>query len=472
MSAPGWPFDAWALPAGVELPGRGPLEYAAGGARVRYPGVTPEWIRGVGEVLARARAALLERPAADIAATLGRVADRFLEEGDPLRAEALDLLPATSGLSEAMASAVLDGMAADWRPERLQALLDAELDGGAPLDSFVPGRAAGRELRAVGPRLCVQIVSGSVPGVGATALLRSLLVKGPTLLKPGRGDEVLPVLLARALREEDPALADAAAVVYWPGGSDAVEEAALEGADVVTAYGDDETVRRLRGRAPVTARFVAYHHRLSLGIVGPGALGRKGIRRVACGVAGALAFFDQRGCVSPQVVYVVEGGETDARSFAARLAETLASLEKRLPGGVMDDGEASAVHQLRGTAELLAASGAGVEVRHGGAASWTVIFDPDPVFAPSCVGRVVRVKPVPDASRVAELVAPFASHLQTVGVAGLGGATRVVAEALARIGVTRITDFVEVPFPPPWWRHDGQGPLTALVRWVELEPGG
>jgi hypothetical protein len=44
-----------------------------------------------------------------------------------------------------------------------------------------------------------------------------------------------------------------------------------------------------------------------------------------------------------------------------------------------------------------------------------------------------------------------------------------VAEALARVGVTRVTAFSEVPFPPPWWHHDGVGPLGALVRWVDLD---
>lgn len=465
-------FQAWALPSRVELPAGTAGEYEAADVTVRYPAATARWIRSVQEALGAARLCLLERRTTDIVDSLGRLGERFLDEHDPLRAQALELIPATSGLSPAMAAAVLDGMAADWGRKRLQALLDAELNGGAPLDGFVSGEPEQRLLRAMGPRMCAQIVSGSVPGVGVSAILRSLLVKGPTLLKPGRGDEVLPVLLARALRDEDPALADAVAVFYWPGGSDALERAALAGADVVTAYGDDETVRSLRGHAPVTTRFVAYHHRLSLGVVGRGALSSEEVHRVADEVARSVAFFDQRGCVSPQAVYVVEGGETDPRGFAALLADALAALEGRLPGGVLDAGEASALHQLRGTAELMAASRSGVEIRHGGTASWTVVFDPEPAFVPSCVGRVVRVKPLPDALEVAELVAPFAPHLQTVGVAGLGAETGSVAEALARVGVTRVAAFADVPFPPPWWRHDGQGPLRALVRWVELESGG
>ncbi len=467
MSSRSKPFHAWALPAEVALPGGAELQFETGGLRVLYPDATVEWMRHVTDVLDGGREALLGRSAAEIARVLGRVGGRFLDPEDPVRRAAVELLPATSGLSPAMAEAVLDGMASDWTADRLEGMLVAELGGGEAVDGFV--RTGHGQARAIGPRLCTQIVSGSVPGVGVTALLRSLVVKGPTLLKPGHGDVVLPVLFASALREEDPDLADATAVIYWAGGSEHLEDVALRAADVVTVYGDDDTIVSLRARSPATALFVPYHHRVSLAVVGRDALTPESVRRAACDAAGAVAFFDQRGCVSPQVVYVEEGGEVTPRRFAAELAGSLAELEKRLPGGTLDALEASTIHQLRGTAELRAASGDGVEVHHGGPAAWTVIYDPAPASAASCVGRVVRVKPVRDLLQVATLAAPFREHMQTAGVVGCGDRLEALANALARVGLTRVAPLSAVPFPPPWWHHDGQGPLGVLLRWVDLE---
>lgn len=467
MRGAGRGFASWSLPRGVTLPAGPGHSFDTGEVRVRYLDATPRWMAVVAEALRESRETLAARTARSVAGTLGRVGARFLDPGDPVRRAALDLVPPTSGLSPAMAEAVVDGMATDWVEERLLASVEAEFPTPDVLDGFVT--VAGRRARAVGPGLCVQVVSGSVPGVAATALLRSLLVKGPTVVKPGRGDVVLPVLLAEALREEDEALGRAAAVVYWPGGSTAVEDAALQEADVVAAYGDDQAVGELRARTPVTSRFVAYHHRVSFGVVGRDGLAGARRHRVASEVAGAVAFFDQRGCVSPQVVYVEEGGEVAPPEFAREVAGALEALENLLPGGSLDPMEASALQQLRGTAELVAASGVGVEVHHGGARSWTVIYDPAPAFAPTCAGRVVRVKPVADVARVPALVAPFGRHLQTAAVAGCGGRTERVAEALAAVGVSRITGFDAVPFPPAWWHHDGQGALTPLVRWVDLE---
>lgn len=468
-------FDAYALPARIEgaLAASSPGSYyEESGVRVRYLDATPDWIGAVADVLLEARKALFTRDAGSIVAVLGRVGSRFLDPADPLRAEALELLPPTSGLSEEMAAAVLDGMAADWTGERLMALLRAELETECVLDGFV--RSAARQVMAVGPAFCLQIVAGGVPGVGVTALLRSLLLKGPTMLKPGRGDVVLPVLFARALREADPALADALAVLYWPGGEESLEDAAMARADVVTAYGSDETIGALRARTPATTRFVAYHHRVSVGIVGRDALTEERLEATAAEVAGAVAFFDQRGCVSPQIVFVEDGAAeagpaaSAPATFVHALAGQLRLLEDRLPSGGLDGAEASTLHQLRGTAELLAAAGEGTLI-HGGDAPWTVLLES--VTSPTGWrgGRLIRVRAVSDVGEVPALLEPLARHLQTVGVAGLGERSSVIARALGRVGASRIVPFPEVAFPPPWWHHDGSGPLLDLLRWVDLE---
>ncbi len=467
MSSAVAPFDAWALPRTVRLPQAAPTERRVGSLTVRMLSADPFWLRATTRGVRAAGTGLRALPVREIAAVLGRVGERFLIGRDPLRVRALELLPATSGLSPAMAAAVLDGMASDWSAERLLMLLETDFLDPGVLDGFV--ESAQGSVAALGPRLCAQVVSGSVPGVGATALLRALLVKAPTVVKPGWGDVVLPVLFARGIAEEEPALADAVAVVYWPGGSDALEDVLLQEGDVVVAYGGDGPVRSLRDRAPVTTRFVAYHHRMSLGVVARDALTPTALRQAASDVAGAVAFFDQRGCVSPQVVFVERGGAVLPAAFATEVAKAMAALEASLPGGVLDAHEAAALQQARATAELLASSGAGATVDHGGTTAWTVLFDPDDAMEPACVGRLVRIVPVDDATEVPARVASRSAHLQTVGIAGLSGERlRRVAEAFADVGASRVAPFQDVPFPPPWWHHDGQGPLRALVRWVDL----
>jgi hypothetical protein len=436
------------------------------GLEIEVPRLREESARSLLAHLRRARTALLERPAREIAGALGAAGARFLDPQDELRREALEVLPASARLSGPMASAVLDGMAADWCAPRLLALLDAELHGGAALDGFVSDRA-GRRTRALAPALNVHVCAGTVPGVSVTSLVRALLTKSAVLLKPGSGDEVLPVLFCRALARIDPLVAAAAAVVYWKGGSDdPLERAALAEADLLVVYGGDEAVTRTRAEARATTPVVAYPHRLGVAVVGAAERG-PALERTGAAAARAVALFDQRGCVSPHVFFVL-GDENQAAAFATQVAEAMQVIEGRLPASPLDEGEASTLHQLRGTAEMESGAGEG-RMWSGGVSPWTVLLGPT-LELDAWPGRVARIVSAGSVEEILRALGRIRRHLQTVAVAGLDAATHeLLSEGLARLGAARIAPLESAPWPPPWWHHDGLGPLSALLRWTDLE---
>ncbi|MCH7933699.1 MAG: hypothetical protein IIC36_06845 [Gemmatimonadetes bacterium] len=439
---------------------------------IRYP----VWADGAAgrllEALRGAGARLAEVPVRDLVKWVGRVADRFLDSGDPIRHKAVDLMVPTAGLSKEMATEILIGMARDWTAERLTELLRREFQDPAVLDGFCR-LDEGRSVRARGPLLTFHVGAGTVPGVSVTSMIRALLVKSAVLLKPGLGDVVLPVLFAEALAEEAPELSDAISVTYWPGGSSALEDLALQTADAVVAYGGNEAIGSLRTRTPVTTRFIAYHHRLSVGLVGREALTSEVAPHVARTAARAVSMFDQRGCVSPHVIYVEEGGAVDPGEWAALLASAMADLEAELPGGTLTAADASAVHQMRGSAELReASSGSRVRVFRANQSFWTVILEDEMGFTPSCLNRVVSLFPTPDLCRVADALKEVGGYLQTVAVEGAGDRLPMLAEALCRAGATRVTSFENAPWPPPWWHHDGASVFAGLLRWIDLEETG
>ncbi|HEX5724837.1 MAG TPA: acyl-CoA reductase, partial [Longimicrobiaceae bacterium] len=461
-------IDAFHLPALADPPTT-PRAYGAGADAftLRIPQLRPEDLRRQIDALLAARERhLAHRPVAEIVAVVDRAAARLLDPGDPLRATAEHALPAVTGYSPAMTRLVLDRMAADWRAGPLTTLLRAEFGDPEVLDGFRPGPDA-RTLRAAfGPRLAVHVFSGNVPGVAVTSLVRSLLVKAATLGKTAAGEPLLAPLFARAVAEEDAGLGACLAVTYWPGGAEALERAALEAADAVVAYGGAEAVASVRARTPPRARFLAYGPRLSFAAVGRDRLTRAEAPALARDAALDAAIFDQQGCVSPHLFYVEEGGEVGPREWAALLAAAMEQVERELPRGPLAPGESAAIHQLRGEAEF--ASGAVLHASPGGTA-WTVVYDPDPAFAASCLNRVVRVKPVAALAEVPALLEAYASVLQTVGVAASPAAARALAAALGRLGASRVAPLGRMAWPPPHWHHDGRPPLLDLVRWCDLE---
>ncbi|MDB4950325.1 MAG: acyl-CoA reductase LuxC [Gemmatimonadetes bacterium] len=442
-----------------------------GVVELRVPRLTPALVRRQAEALARARDEhLAERPVAEIVAVIDRVAARLLDPADPLRRTAEHALPPVTSYSPPMVRRVLDRMAADWRTGPLRALLRAEFGDPRVLDGFRPRAHGGGEERAYGPRLTAHVFSGNVPGVAVTSLVRALLVKSASLGKTAVGEPLLAALFARGVAEEDAGLGACLAVTYWAGGDEDLERAALASADAVIVYGGAEAVDAVRARTPAGARFLGYGSRLSFGAVARENLSADAAREAAAACALDASTFDQQGCVSPHVFYVEEGGEASPAEWARMLAAAMAETEAELPRGTLSPRESSAIRQLRGEAEFAGLGGSGVELHASPeGTAWTVVYDPSPAFAASCLNRVVRVKPVADLADVPALVRPYAHLLQTVGVAGPVSRRRALAEELGRMGASRVVPMGAMAWPPGTWHHDGHPPLRDLVRWCDLE---
>ncbi len=419
--------------------------------------------------LAGTREGLLARSSSEIAEQLGRVGERFEDLDDPLVRDALEAVGEESGFSAAMVRRIVRGMARDWSRTRLADLLAREFDDPAVLDRFVPDPRGGRLLRAVGDRVAVHIGSGSVPGVSTTSMIRSLLVKTPVLVKPGRGDRALTKAFWLGLEEEAPVLAGAADLVYWSGDEAAALDAAVRGASRVVAYGSDAATREVRAKTPVTTPIQIYHHRFSVAVLGPEAA-RSSEREAVSGLlARAASTFDQRGCVSPHRVYLLGVEPAAARELGEALALAMAVEARDAPPGPLDPAEAARLQQLRAESRMRSALGPDVAVWSSPDASWTVVLEPEPPESVTGHPRTLVLVPVADQAALVDRLRPLGPHLQSVGLAGLPDPSRLVDE-LAELGVTRVTSLRELPFPPAWWIHDGTGPLRALVRWVEWEP--
>jgi len=442
---------------------------------LRWPVLRPDSLRRAIGTIGEQRRFLARLPVSDIVRAIDAAAARLADPHDPLRSAAEAALPAVTGYSPEMVRLVLGRMIPDWRRPALEQLLRSELGDPAVLDGFVadrrdPGQhGTPRRLHASGPALAFHVFAGNVPGVAVTSLVRSLLLKSATLGKTAAGEPVLAPLFAQALAQVAPEIAGAIAIAHWPGGALELEDAALAAADAVVVYGGEETLAALAPRVRPGARLLDHGPRYSFGIVGRAALTRAGASAVAGSVARAVAPFDQQGCVSPHVVYVERGGEVDPAELAEMIGGALAGIGRELPRGRISPAEAAAVHQARGAAEFRAIAGEDV-VLHPQAvgSSFTVAYDADPAFAPSCLNRFLWVKPIDDLLQAVECVRPYAAYLQTVAVAGAGERLDGLALALAAAGATRVTTFTDAPWPPPDWHHDGRGPLVELVRWTDL----
>jgi hypothetical protein len=440
---------------------------------------TIEQIREAAHRTRDARERVLQHRSTDAVITaLAQTARNWLDRNSPWRKHAVEQAPAFTGFSEAMVNEAVDLTFGAITYESLGELLDRELGNRRVLDEFcLRGRV---QTRATAPRLIVHFLAGNVPMPGIVSICSGLLLRSANLVKTASRDPVFPALFGQSLREVDAELADCVATVDWARGELALTQTALEDADAVIAYGDDHVISALRQLAPASARFLGYGHKISFAVIAKEAMTEENLAQLARAAAFDASVYDQQGCLSPHVFYVEERGQLGPRKFAAALAEAMAAYQARVPRGQLSVEEAAEIARFRSGYEFRAASDRRLGIWSGPASdppsqddmlrrtSWSVIYDDSPAFTPSCLNRIVFVKPTDGYKRVLDAIQKFASSVSTVGVAPMSERAVAFAGDLAKMGIHRVCPIGQMQRPPLSWHHDGRPNLADLVSWTDL----
>jgi hypothetical protein len=380
---------------------------------------------------------------------------------------ARDLLRVELGWDEELSRRTLDGFARTSRAEHLRSLVRSEVGDSALLERFVadPGWTGpgSRSRRAIGPRLMLQVLAGNVPGVSLSATIRALLARSGVLCKLPRSEPCLLPLFARLVTEEDQLLLGRTiAATWWPGGESSATWVEWSGrAGKVVVYGGERAVENVRRSVPAHVEVVTYGPRLGVAVVLPDAEEDE-----AAALARDVCAYDQQGCVSPRLVFVVGGS---GRSFARRLAEALELETGRHPPPAPSEEEAVAIREVRATYEFggYEEGVTGLQTP-GDSLRWTVLVSAAPDIGVENLPRLVVVSEVAGLTALEAALGPLSGRIQSIGYAGRAGIV-ALSESAARLGVSRVAPFGCMAWPPPDWRHEGKHQLLPLLNWTDLE---
>jgi hypothetical protein len=419
---------------------------------------------------------LSRRTTAEVAATLEEAAGLWLEAGSPYLKLALERGPAELGFSRPTLERGLRSLFASITGSELEIWVEQDLHHAQRLDQFCaspPERAGRRQSFAIGPVCLAQVLAGNLPAPSVMSLVAGVLVRSAQFLKCAQESTLIPRLFAHSLRAVDARLAACIEIAQWPRERRDLLEALLESADCVTATGSDAAVTDIRNACPVTKRFVPYGHKVSFCYLAADALTAASVQDLLHAVATDVAAWDQLGCLSPHVIYVEAGGTFQAEQFAGQLAETLKTLERRQPRGTVSAEEAATIRSRRAFYEIRAAHGLETRLwQSEGSTAWTVVYEADPKFQPSCLNRFVYVKSAEDLEDALRGADAVRHHTSTVALAAPPARSRELATRLAQWGVSRVCAVGRMQVPPLAWRHDGRPALGDLVRWSDWEQRG
>ncbi|HZI88848.1 MAG TPA: acyl-CoA reductase, partial [Candidatus Polarisedimenticolia bacterium] len=404
-------FDAFYLPpalaskAETSVQRFGPAHDAV---ELRLVSVTPAAIDAWIDHLRAAREERLgRRPAAEIHRALERVAVRFLDPTDAARKNAVAWLGRMGRFPTAMIEQALDDTFEPLVVGGVSRWVASELGSAAALDAPQTDRR-GLARQAFGPEWMLQIYAGNVPGLPVWPLYSALAMKSAIFAKVSSQEPVLAPLLARTIAEEDPALGDCLAIVWWKGGTVELDRAAIRQAPAVLAFGGEHAIASVAREAHPEARLVLQGPKVSVAYVSSASLTRAGLESLASRAAYDVSLYDQQGCLSPHAIYVERGGPVGPTAFASALGKALEALRDSLPRGPIQAEHAARIQLYRAQAtfeEAQESRGTRV-IASGDGTDWTVIYEEGARFEPTPAYRTVRVHSVSGPDEVVMAMAP------------------------------------------------------------------
>jgi hypothetical protein len=449
------------------------LESSNQSISIQAPELTPAQIKALATRVKQAsREHLKPMRASEIVQVIDTAVARLLNQQDPYRQQLEAVLPAVTGFDAEMVRLNLNAYLQTFRSLQLHRFITEDFANPKVLDEFQP-RAAGGWCKAVGPDLLVHVWAGNVPALSLWSLVSGLLVKSGSIGKVASAEPIFATVFARLLVEVESRWRDCLAVVWWQGGDQAQERCAFAAADVVMAYGGNAALQTMQSHTPITTRFLAHGHKLSLGVVSAKALSVQKSKAVARQAALDVVRYDQQGCYSPHVFYVQRGAATSPQEFAHKLAGELSALQHKLPRRDMSLEDAASAANWRSQQELLEMQSSkphAHQVLGDASQPWSVVYsDVALPLSPSPLNRNVLVIAVDALQEVALLIEPQRMYLQTVGLAASPEELLPLSEQLGAVGVTRICALGAMTSPQAGWHHDGRFSLLDLVRMVDIE---
>ncbi len=258
------------------------------------------------------------------------------------------------------------------------------LHNSAPRNDVLRGSNCSERLLKKGGRgdfsYTIQILAGTTPAMIAQGFLQGALLNADQCIKLPRQQTTFAYLLFQSFKEHAPELA---ALFSLDNGQDLSSfHEKLKVAELVIAYGHDETLSALKKYILSSATYIAHGHAESAAIIFKDAANIDSLEKLAYD----MLSYDQRGCLSPRVTFIEKGGDLSPAKCAEYFAEIiLPKLAQKLPRGGLFEGEAAEILHQR---SLYAFRG---KVYSG--QDWTVCYDENLVWPNESLPRFMPFKP-------------------------------------------------------------------------------
>lgn len=320
----------------------------------------------------------------ELISVLTQVAHRWLDRHYVLRQQALVTAAHEFCLSPASFELALDWIFSQWTAAKM-----SEIIAHNPFKQH---------------HYAMQILAGNTPAVIAQGFLQAAILNIPQCIKIPSKQTTFASLLQQTFVEMAVPITPLLELI-----TELVPRfySQLSQADLVLAYGSDETMETLKSHLAPTALFVAHGQAESVAIIFKDAANVDTLEKLAYD----FLSYDQRGCLSPRLTFVEQGGVLSPAECAHLFAEKiLPPLAQQLPRGGLFPGEAAEILHQR---NLFGFRG---QVYRG--EDWTVSYIEQPSWLQTALPRFMPFMSFATWQQLMAVLRPQQASLISIGYAG------------------------------------------------------
>ena len=307
----------------------------------------------------------------------------------------------------------------------------------------------------------VHVTPNNSPLLGVLGVIEGLLSGNVNILKLARKDSSFAAIFYNGLCRLD--TSDTFKNYIYIGKVSSSDKEYLTDflsvADVVSAWGNEESIKSLRQLAPSRARIVEWGHKISFAYVSKStATSEEMLQKLAFEICNN----EQMACSSPQCVFLEDATFEDLKNFSKHLAQALVVVSPTINRVHPNTQETAELTVTKEQVRLNAIFG-GSEVIVSSKNDWRIYIEDRAGLSASPLFRTIWLKPMPK-NKIIENLRPLKVYLQTVGISADKKNIEELTRALFQAGVQRVRAIGDMTDSYIGEPHDG---VYALERYCQ-----
>ncbi len=314
----------------------------------------------------------------------------------------------------------------------------------------------------------IHVTPNNSPLLGVFAMLEGLLSGNINVLKLARKDSLFaPLFFSHLCKLDQTGILKK--YIFIGGISSRDQDAIINlfsVADVISAWGNEESIKSIKELAPNGTKIIAWGHKISFAYISKVETSNKNIIDK---LAWEICNNEQMACSSPQCVFIEDASFNDLKSFSKQLSESLKVISptiKQVEPGFAEKAELTItaeqvkLESVFGNAELIADANN----------AWRIYLDMNEGLSASPLFRTIWVRPLMK-KNIVSVIRPYKKYLQTIGLAAGASEIEGLMQAFFQAGIQRIRTIGAMTDSYIGEPHDGIFALRSFCQKISFTDG-